>query len=181
VIQDEPGRETTVRIPHRTIRDKRGHVFDDVVDDERVSVTLWDDSFPLPIRLYFKHHGVNPPLLGFELGDEAHRRTTLEPAQAVRIAKNLPVYISYAHAILLMDRANVKRALEILNEIGTTRRGLPGRFLRIVADEYMTRVRQGDSAPITSIAEAHAVDKSTASRWVKEGRRRGFIKEAHNA
>jgi hypothetical protein len=181
VIQDEPGRETIVRIPHRSIRDKRGHVNELATDDTRVSVTLWDDSFSLPIRLYFAHAGDDAPLLGFEVGDETHTETSLDPGQVARIVKSLPLYTAYAHAVIEMDREKIGRTLEIFSEIGTTRRGLPGKFFRVIANEYDSRVQEGDSAPITSIAVAHDVKKSTASRWVKEARRRGYIKGGNRA
>jgi DNA-binding MarR family transcriptional regulator len=104
-----------------------------------------------------------------------------QQSDVTRIAKNLPVYTAYAHAVIEMDRAGLSRTLEILNQIGTTRRGLPGKHFRFIANEYETRVREGDKAPITSIAEAHDVKKSTASGWVKEAKRRGYIKEGENA
>lgn len=183
MIQDEPGRETLVQIPHRVIRDRRGKVRDEVTDDLRVSVTIWDDSFPLPLRLYFAHPGDDAPLIGFEIGDERHTETPLEPGEVARIVKSLPVYAAYARAHIEMDRTEVSKTLEILSEIGTTRRGLPGTHFRVIANEYDLRVRDGDSAPITSIAAAHNVTKSTASRWVKEARRRNLIppKEASRA
>jgi hypothetical protein len=177
VIQDEPGRETVVRIPHRALRDRRGNLHDSVTEDPRVSVTIWDDSFPVPLRLYFAHPGDDAPLVGFEVGDENHTDTTLAPAEVARVVKSLPVYTAYARAHIEMDRTEVSKTLEILSEIGTTRRGLPGKFLRVIANEYEARVHEGDPAPITSIAAAHGKTKSTASRWIKEARRRGYIKE----
>jgi DNA-binding MarR family transcriptional regulator len=36
-------------------------------------------------------------------------------------------------------------------------------------------------APLRELVEAHHVDKSTASRWIKEARRRGYIEEESDA
>src|ERR1035437_9301854 len=71
MIEDRPGRETTVRLPHRSINDRRRRPVT-TTGDNRASVELWDDSCPLPIRLYFAHIGDDAPLLGVEVGSEAH-------------------------------------------------------------------------------------------------------------
>src|SRR5204863_6727941 len=100
---------------------------------------------------------------------------SLEVADVKRLAANLPLYIQYARAGLAFEEGQIDRSLEILEEVGRTRRGLPGPFLKIIADEYNTRVKAGDPAPTTAIAEAHDVHKSTASRWITQARRRGWV------
>ena len=174
---------TLIRVPHRTVRHPSGRIHPSARDDLRVSVEVWDDRFRLPVRLYFEHGGSDAALVGVEIGSEEHRDTPMDPAQLTHLAKSLPVYVAYVRAEQDFEasRSQTDRLLEALNETGTTRRGKPGRFYRIIGEDYAARVREGDAAPVTSLAAAHGVVKSTASRWVKEARRRGYIEgEATN-
>ena len=174
VIEDR----TTVRPVHREIWHRRsGRVNPSALDDQRTSVEIWDDRFRLPLWLYFEHNGQGAPLVGIEVGSESHADTPLDPTQLMHVTKNLPMYVAYARAEIALDADPSQTGLlvEALNEAGTTRRGKPGRFFRVIGEEYAARVGEGDSAPVTSIAAAHGVVLSTASRWVKEARRRGYI------
>ena len=49
--------------------------------------------------------------------------------------------------------------------------------LRLVAQRYETLVAEGERYPITALAAAERVHKSTASRWVSAARRRGLLQE----
>lgn len=53
-------------------------------------------------------------------------------------------------------------------------RGRPDVFYREVADFYLD-LAQSSHRPATDLAERHGVPVSTAHRWVKEARRRGFL------
>lgn len=51
----------------------------------------------------------------------------------------------------------------------------PDAFYRRTAREYARLVTSGDRAPAQTIAEANGVPATTAHRWIKEARRRGFL------
>jgi hypothetical protein len=53
-------------------------------------------------------------------------------------------------------------------------RGRPDVFYRHVADVYLTYA-QASPRPACDLADEHGVPVSTAHRWVKEARRRGFL------
>jgi hypothetical protein len=53
-------------------------------------------------------------------------------------------------------------------------RGRPDVFYRQVADTYLD-LAQASHRPAGEIADSHGVPVSTAHRWVKEARRRGFL------
>ncbi len=147
--------------------------------DPRVCVEIIDDAFALPIRLYFADLGKDPELVGVEIGSEHQPQTPLKRAQIAHLGRQLPILTAFARAEInyFNDPAAVAPLLEVLNEVGTTRRGKPGRFYKVIGAEYSTRVREGDPAPITSLAEAHGVNKSSASRWVKQAKIRGYVDE----
>lgn len=168
---------TTVRIPHRKLRDRRGRLHADVNDDERISVEIHDAQYLWPLRLFFESLAPDAPLVGVEFGSEAEPHSELDLAEVARVAGNLSLYEQYARATMIWGegRGDAAQALKMLSNVGTTRRGLPAGFYRIIADEYRTRVEAGESAPVTAIAQAHGVYKSTASRWLKEARRRRYI------
>jgi hypothetical protein len=53
-------------------------------------------------------------------------------------------------------------------------RGRPDLFYRDVADAYLT-LAQASPRPAGDLADRHGVPVTTAHRWVKEARRRGFL------
>ena len=57
---------------------------------------------------------------------------------------------------------------------GARSRGRPDVFYREVADVYLD-LAQASHRPASDIAAQHGVPVSTAHRWVKEARRRGFL------
>jgi hypothetical protein len=57
---------------------------------------------------------------------------------------------------------------------GERTRGRPDVFYREVADVYLD-LAQASHRPASDIAAQHGVPVSTAHRWVKEARRRGFL------
>lgn len=91
----------------------------------------------------------------------------------------MPHYVSYARAEIGWKWADSAKAIETLRaETGT--RGLPDRLYRAVASEYRDLIANDDPHPIKTIAERRPVDKSRASRWVSEARRRGHLKAGAN-
>lgn len=157
----------------------------DVDDDRwpRVRVTLTDPRNPWPLILSFAHTGSEPTFIGFEVLAEQHdggigENAGLDPASFKRLARTLPMYVDYARGEIQWQYGDRAQALTALREAGRGRRGLPDRFYREVAADYIQRIGEGDPHPIKSIAEARPADKSQASRWVKEARERGYIPEA---
>jgi hypothetical protein len=136
----------------------------------RVHVTIHDSRNPWPLRLYFGSFGANAPFLGFTV--LANRE--LDPRSFAQLARNLGHYVEYARALVRWDRGGGARALDALRQAGQSR-GLPDRFYKAIADEYIELVEADDPHPIKTIAEARPVHKSRASRWVKEARQRGYI------
>jgi hypothetical protein len=71
---------------------------------------------------------------------------------------------------------NFERADELK---GGVKRVKPARldndWYRLIADEYMRHVEDGEPAPISTIARSHAVTPSAASRWVSKARKLGYI------
>jgi transposase len=63
----------------------------------------------------------------------------------------------------------------VLREIGTTRRGLGDEFYRLVAQSYRAFAAEAEPYPVKALAEMHHVVISTASRWINEAKRRGYI------
>jgi hypothetical protein len=57
---------------------------------------------------------------------------------------------------------------------GGRRRGRPDEFYRDVARTYRESA-QTSPRPVWDLADAHGVPLTTAHRWVKEARRRGFL------
>jgi hypothetical protein len=87
----------------------------------------------------------------------------------------LPLHLQYARASIAHKRSDAATALQALRQVGKTRRGLGNDFLRIIAMQYEALVAEGERYPIKALAAAMSADKSTASRWVKEARRRGLL------
>ena len=57
----------------------------------------------------------------------------------------------------------------------TEGRKRPDSFYQRAADEYTRLVADGDRSPAQTIAAANDVPVTTAHRWIKEARRRGFL------
>ena len=152
-------------------------ILSDPKTDPRIKVTIPDDTYPWPLVLYFESLADDAALVGLELGTDEQPFKGVAVADVQRLASNLALYVHYAHAWFALDRGEVRRSLDLLSEVGRTRRGLSGRLLKTIANEYNARVEAGDPAPITAIAEAHGKAKSTASRWVSAARARGWINE----
>lgn len=147
----------------------------------RVRVSVRDPRNPWLLVLFFAHLGKAPAFLGFEvladqaptteIGDEA----SLDPRAFGRLARTLSMYVDYARAEVEWKYGDRTHALEALREAGKSRRGLSDKFYEEIGRKYDALIREGKSHPIKSIALSHHVDKSRASRWVKEARRMGYV------
>lgn len=150
-------------------------VHHDPKKEPRVTVLLHDSRNPGLLELYFEHYGEDPPFRGFKVLTEGE----IDTRKLAGLARRMPHYVAYARSEIGWKWADRAKALETLRaETGT--RGLPDRFYRAVANEYRDLVANDDPHPIKTIAERRPVDKSRASRWVSEARRRGYLKEGAN-
>ena len=87
----------------------------------------------------------------------------------------IPLHLQYARAALAGNQGNAQAALRAMQKVNAPRRGLTDDFLRAVADSYRALVAEGEQYPIKALARLQYKDISTASRWVTEARRRGFL------
>jgi len=143
-----------------------------------IEVEIPDSSNAFRLVLYFAHLGADAPFLGFQVAADEATDVGLDPQAFAQLASSLPRYIAYARAFVEWrdDWPALVEALRL--EAGKTRRGLPDTFYRLIAAEYDARLAAGERHPIKAIAAARPVDKSRASRWVKEARNRGYIEDA---
>jgi hypothetical protein len=160
--------------PHDATPIRKDGKTDWQIDDDRVSVTMQEESAAL--TLFFDPAtawGGEAPLLEVRLTPTAGGN--FEPW---RLLPRLPLHLQYARATLAHKRENVVAALRALQQVNTTRRGLSDDFLRLVAELYRALVAEGEQHPGKALAEMQHVDKSTASRWITAARRRGMLEEA---
>ena len=165
-------RETVIRSPHDatvTFPEGKKHV---EVHDPRVSVAMVEGGVKL--TLFFEHEnafaGEADPV---EVRLEPHEGS--DPFDPWRFMPKLPLYVSYAKASLAHRENDIRRALSALRTIGVSRRGLGDQFYRTVAEAYESLVASGERYPVKALAEMQPVDISTASRWISEARRRGYV------
>ena len=110
---------------------------------------------------------------------------TLQPRVLRQFAPEAETYLAYARAAMRIfnpdvpfetRQENLAGAVEALRQIAGPGRGLNNEFYRTIATSYQALVDGGEPHPIKALGEKNHVTISAASRWVKEARRRGFIK-----
>jgi hypothetical protein len=115
----------------------------------------------------------------------------LEPRVLRRVAPQAEMLLAFARSAMRLlappdedGKFNVEQrwatwqaSADALREVGRTRRGLSDRFYRTIADQYTTLIAEGEPNPVKTLGEIHHVTISAASRWIKEARRREYIKE----
>jgi hypothetical protein len=84
-------------------------------------------------------------------------------------------YVEIAQRALTVEIGGLGAAIKRLRGPGAKPARLTDDFYRLIASDYRQRSESGVSAPLQSLADAHHADKSTASRWIKEARRRGYL------
>jgi hypothetical protein len=162
--------------------------------DPRITVTLQERGTPWPIRFHFlsvedtetgEHEFVH---VGFELGEHfdfepgtpsvrlTEELVPLDPVALQRIASNYTSYLELARHAVVLEQEGMTGALRRLRP-GRKPARLTDDFYRLVAEDFRSR-REATSAPLKELAAVQHVDISTASRWVKEARRRGYLEAA---
>jgi hypothetical protein len=159
--------------------------------DPRITVTLREPGTPWPIRLHFLDlrdtddeawsARVN---VGFELGENYDgileyetAPEPLDPMTVARIASRYTSYLRIAEEVIALDRGGAVEAVRQLRGPGVKPARLSDDFYRLIGADYEQRRASGVSAPLQELADAHHVDKSTASRWVKTAKQRGYVRE----
>jgi hypothetical protein len=94
-------------------------------------------------------------------------------ADALRhVERNFVRYVAVARSVLEWDAEDAAARLGRLRRRG--RVGMTDEFYGHVAEQYRALVARGER-PTTGLARAQGVGRSTASRWVREARKRGFL------
>ena len=156
--------------------------------DSRTTVVIREQRTPWPVRFHFLRleeddGAVEWRNVGFEIGD---RFDDLEDGAAVdplamdqvaveRVVSRYHEYLQVAERMIVLDRDGIEGALRLLRGHGVKPAKLTDDFYRLIAADYSQRRRSGVTAPLQRLADAQNVDKSTASRWVKEATRRGYL------
>jgi hypothetical protein len=149
--------ETVIRTPHSD-------------DDTRTSVSI--KSHGCELVLFFDDPGRQGPLRELRLLPDS---AELKPRVMRQFASQSPLYVQYARAAMTENDDDWRGSLQALRELGATRRGLGDEFYKLVAQTYRALVAAGEPHPVKALAEMQPVDISTASRWIKEARRRDLI------
>ena len=167
---------TSVRYPARLTK------------DVRIAVTIEEPSTPFPIVVYFLdiYEKENPDAraliaVGIELGHRYHRDQgfgdrlpkPLDRDAVQQVTARFREYVEYARACVAFRAPP--------NPPSTTPGSRPRRRRRALTDDFLQRIAEqyqawsDDGRAVSELAEAHGVNRSTASRWVQAARDRGFL------
>jgi hypothetical protein len=168
--------------------------------DLRITVTIEEPTTPFPIVVYFVHvvDDARPDAwavipVGIELGHRFDAKDDDgEPRQSHPIGDRLPRpldreavqevvsrfrdYVEYARACIAIGGrpTNDPEQTPAARARGRRRRELTDGFLALIAEQYETW-SAGKGRAVTEIADAHGVNRSTASRWVAAARERELL------
>jgi hypothetical protein len=108
-------------------------------------------------------------------GPERGKR--LDPAKARELIPELDLYLATARAALAWEIKDFREAVEALQQVTRPGRGYPDDHYRIVAKKYNALVAEGEAYPVKALAAMYPgrTHISTASRWITEARRRGYL------
>jgi len=166
--------------------------------DLRIAVTIEEPSTPFPIVVYFVHV-VDDEIpdawalipVGIELGQRFDRPDDGQPHASHAIGERLPRPLDRAAveevAARFREYVEYARGCIAIGGIPSPdpqspgsrprrrkRRLLDDGFLSLIAEQYETW-STGTRGAVTALANAHGVNRSTASRWVQAARERGFL------
>lgn len=106
----------------------------------------------------------------------------LKPWMLRRLVPDIEKYLTYGR--LAMRQLEPEDNSEAFREAAETLRGLsspgPGRghppeFFQNIAAEYTALVAEGEPFPVKAVGINHGAKISTASKWIEESRRRGYL------
>jgi hypothetical protein len=108
----------------------------------------------------------------------------LEPS-VLRLMPGLSLYIGLARRHMeLFGKAEpaskdqwhrFHEAFKAFRAVAGPGRALPPGFYRLLGAQYKLMVDGGEQHPVKGIADFHSVKISTASKWLKEARQRGYL------
>ncbi len=101
----------------------------------------------------------------------------LEPRVLRQFAPQAERYLKAARQALKWRANDLKATIDELRQVGRPGRGHTPGFYKGMAQHYEDLVREGERHPIKALAEIYHVTMGASSRWIKEARRRGLIKE----
>jgi hypothetical protein len=112
-----------------------------------------------------------------ELRIRPDRGKRLDPAKARELIPELDLYLATARAALAWEIKDFREAVEALQQVTRPGRGYPDDHNRIVAKKYNALVAEGEAYPVKALAAMYPgrTHISTASRWITEARRRGYL------
>jgi len=144
----------------------------DAPDDDRTRVTMRTHGCKLV--LCFADPGRQGPVLELSvLPDTAE----LSPQVLREFMPRAPLFLLYARAAMSEKTEEWLASSRALRDLGSTRRGLTPEFYRLIALNYEALVAEGEPHPVKALAAMHDSTISSASRWLKEARRRGLIED----
>lgn len=167
-----------------------------MADDARTTVTLYEDGTPWPMKFHFARlvdtdtNKVELVNVGFEIGieipvergsggvvfEEGMEPTSIDPVTVQRIASKYSDWVEYARLHLVIDLEGKEDAIRRLRGPGRKPARLTEDFYRLIASEFAA-YEAADAHPGREIAAKYHVDPGTVSRWRKECRRLGLLKE----
>lgn len=158
--------------------------------DVRIAVTIEEPSTQFPIIVYFMvivdddipdAEALIP--VGIELGRKFERDKLdlgdrlprpLDREAVQEVAARFREYVEYARACVAFRGRPNAPAETPGSRPRRKRRVLDDGFLERIAEQYRVWSDEGGRA-ITEIANAHGVNRSTATRWVQGARDRGYL------
>jgi transposase-like protein len=166
--------------------------------DLRIAVRIEEPSTPFPIVIYFVY-AIDDKIpnawalipVGIELGQRFERVDDGQPHKKHPIGEHLPrpldraavqevverfrEYVEYARGCIAIGGVPTSGSQTPASKPrGKRRRELTDDFLSLIAEQYETW-SAGSGRAVTEIANAHGVNRSTSSRWVKAAKDRGFF------
>lgn len=111
----------------------------------------------------------------------------LEPG-VLRLMPDTAFYVNHvrkAMAIMGSDEGTTEeryeaffKSAEPFRKVAGPGRALSPAFFQLLGEQHDAVVAMGELHPVKALADIHHVKISTASKWLKEARRRGYIEEA---
>lgn len=105
----------------------------------------------------------------------------------LRLMPSAAMYFRYARAAMAtlgstegttkQRQERYRQSLEPFRKVAGPGRGHSPAFYQLLAQQYAAVLAEGETRPVTAIAEMHGVTISAASRWLKEARRRRLLEE----
>jgi hypothetical protein len=169
-----------------------------LASDARSTVTLQVRGTPWLVKFHFlrlvdeETGELEARNVGFEIGDAfelgpageelspGEYPPEIDPEAVRRIAAHYANYCEIARQQFVIDRVGTEAAIRRLRGPGKKPARLSDDFYRLILADYEA-FEQGGVPPGRALAEKYHVHQGTASKWVKEARRRRALQEEARA